>query len=89
MKFLLLREFRACITGGQGLQILGNVVGLGLAHGGLMQEDVMNRGGICSGVSISGATGAAAPGPRHCQGPMKEEKKNQLSRIATGPCFCE
>ena len=27
-----------------------------------------------SGVSISDATGAAAPGPRHCQGPMKEGK---------------
>ena len=44
-----------------------------------------------SGVSISGATGAAAPGPRHRQGPMKEgrkkKKKKQLSRIATGPVF--
>ena len=30
-----------------------------------------------SGISICGATDAVAPGPRRCQGPMKEEKKQQ------------
>ena len=28
-----------------------------------------------SGITIGVASGAAAPGPRRCQGPMKEEKK--------------
>ena len=48
---------------------------------------------VCtSGVSIGSATGAAAPGPRCRQGPIKEEKtktktKNSCPELPQAPVF--
>ena len=45
---------------------------------------------LSSGVSIGATTGAAAPGPRCCQGPMKKEfkkKKNSCPELPQAPIF--
>ena len=43
----------------------------------LLHVNLLDRFVLTSGLSIGGATSAAAPGPRRHEAPMKEEKKNK------------